>query len=111
MNDREKLTQQMSDIGNRYLKRTLGELERLQELLGQARTGDAESVREIERITHKINGSGAMFGFDSVSERAHQMEILAESGFTDAQTLQGLDSCLAALTTEVQIAARSRGVE
>jgi HPt (histidine-containing phosphotransfer) domain-containing protein len=111
MDDQNKLNASLAEIGGRFIKRTLGELGQLRELLEQARAGNAASVKDIERVAHKVAGSGAMFGFDAVSERAQELEIFAESGITDAQSLQRLAEHIAALETEVRAAAQARDVE
>jgi HPt (histidine-containing phosphotransfer) domain-containing protein len=111
MDDRNKLNQSLAEIGGRFIMRTLGELDQLKALLEQARAGTPGSVKEIERVSHKIAGSGAMFGFDAVSERAQELEILAEAGAADSESLQRLAERVAALDQEVRSAARSRGVE
>jgi HPt (histidine-containing phosphotransfer) domain-containing protein len=111
MDERDQLNHKMAEIGGRFIKRTLGELDQLKQLLERARGGSAESVKDIERVSHKIAGSGAMFGFDAMSERAQQVEIFAEGGPTDAQALDRLAELVAALDAEVRSAARARGVE
>jgi HPt (histidine-containing phosphotransfer) domain-containing protein len=114
MDERNKLQQQMAEIGSRYLRRTLGELPRLQELIVQLRNAppsDLSGIEELEQMAHKIHGSGAMFGFDAVSESARKVEILASSRAADAQSLQQLEAFVASLDQEVRAAARSRGVE
>lgn len=105
------LDQKMAEIGGRFLERTLRELDQLHELLDKARTGDTASIKDIERTTHKIAGSGGMFGFDSISECAHEIEMLAERCATDPQGLQDLAGHLARLEDEVRAAARARAVE
>jgi HPt (histidine-containing phosphotransfer) domain-containing protein len=114
MDERDKLQQQMAEIGNRYLRRTLSEMPRLQELAAQLRNapaGDLTSIEELEQMAHKIHGSGAMFGFDAVSESAGKVELLAASRVVDAQSLQQLATLVNALEQDVRAAARSRGVE
>jgi HPt (histidine-containing phosphotransfer) domain-containing protein len=111
MDDLTRLNQSLVEIGGRFIKRTLGELGQLQQLLEQARAGNTASMKDIERMAHKIAGSGAMFGFDAVSERAQALEICAEGGATDTQSLQRLAEHIAALDTEVRAAARDRGLE
>jgi HPt (histidine-containing phosphotransfer) domain-containing protein len=111
MRDDEKLQQQIADIGTRYLRRTLGELTQLRECLLSVRAQSPDALKQLERMAHKIHGSGAMFGFDAVSERANDIEQLAASGQGDAATLDRLDELLRALTEEVVKEARARGVE
>lgn len=115
MDEKDKLQQQMAEIGNRYLRRTLGELPRLHELIGKLRAPaqpvDVSVIEEIELMAHKIHGSGAMFGFETLSARAGDVELQAASRASDAQSLQRLADGIASLDTEVRAAARSRGVE
>lgn len=108
MNEDEKLQQQIADIALRYLKRTLGEIEQLRTCLDQARRGSSESFQVLGRLAHKIHGSGAMFGFDSVSERAYEIEQLAAS---DAPRVEALAASLAALEQEIRKQAQLRGVQ
>jgi HPt (histidine-containing phosphotransfer) domain-containing protein len=72
--DEERLRQQMASIGARYLTRTLGELTRISELLAQVESGSNTALKELQHAAHKIHGSGAMFGFHEVSERARAIE-------------------------------------
>ena len=110
-NDENKLQQQIADIGTRYLRRTLGELSQLRAHLEQARSGAAEAVKEIERMAHKIHGSGAMFGFDAVSERADELERVAAEGRASSEFLQRLEGSIAALEAQVKQEAQVRGIQ
>lgn len=110
-NDGDKLQQQIADIGMRYLRRTLGEMAQLRTHLEQARSGTADAVREIERMAHKIHGSGAMFGFDAVSERADQLERIAAEGGGSSEFLERLEGGIAALEAQVKQDAQMRGIE
>jgi len=77
MNEQERLKQQMAVIGARYIARTLGELQRLEELLPQALGESPAHMKDLEHLAHKIHGSGAMFGFDRVSDQAGEIEHIA----------------------------------
>jgi HPt (histidine-containing phosphotransfer) domain-containing protein len=109
MQDDEKLRQQIADIAVRYIKRTQGELGLLRETLAAVRTGDADASKQLERLAHKIHGSGAMFGFDAISEHAHEIEKLAGSGERDADALAKIEQSLQALETEVEAIAKQQG--
>lgn len=101
MQDDEKLRQQIADIAVRYIKRTQGELGQLRAALAAIRAGDAGAQKQLERLAHKIHGSGAMFGFDAISDRAHEIERLAGSGQSDSDTLTSIEQALVGLETEV----------
>ena len=109
MQDDEKLRQQIADIAVRYIKRTQGELGQLRDALAAIRAGDAEAQKQLERLAHKIHGSGAMFGFDAISDRAHEIEKLAGSGQTDPDTLTKIEQSLGQLEAEVTTVSKQQG--
>jgi len=111
MRDDEKLQQHIADIGTRYLKRTLGELAQLRDCLQEIRNGSGAAIQELARFAHKIHGSGAMFGFDAISERADELERLANFQNATPEGVDKLEACIAALEQEVVNEARARGVE
>ncbi len=111
MHEDEKLQQQIADIGTRYLKRTLGELAQLRACLQNARSGAPDSLKQLERLAHKIHGSGAMFGFDDLSESAAQIEQIAAAGNDDPDTLSRIEAGIEALQIRVEQQARDRGIE
>jgi HPt (histidine-containing phosphotransfer) domain-containing protein len=80
MNDddkNEKLRAQLANIGERYLKRTLGDLEDIARLSAAAETGSAASFHNLEHLAHQVYGSAAMFGFNDVSAHARKIEQIA----------------------------------
>jgi HPt (histidine-containing phosphotransfer) domain-containing protein len=79
MSNGDALQDKMAQIGVRYLARTLGEMARVRELAAQVETHTPGALKELERAAHKIHGSGAMFGFNDVSDRAREVEHLAAS--------------------------------
>lgn len=108
----EKIQQQLGEIGLRYLKRTLGEIGTLRELLAGLRAGEASRLKEIEHLSHKIHGSGAMFGFDALSDQAREIELIAGSGAADTPELHAqIEKYLAALEDAAVTSARERGVQ
>jgi HPt (histidine-containing phosphotransfer) domain-containing protein len=115
MSNREQLQQQIEALGDRYLRRTIDELLRLRELIAGALDGDAASLAEMHLIVHKIHGSGAMFGFDGISEAAARLERAVEACVTaerDAEIalLERCDRLMGSLELEVHNAAQLRGV-
>jgi HPt (histidine-containing phosphotransfer) domain-containing protein len=114
MSDDERMQQQIAEIGLRYLHRTLSELPQLRELIDRLMAEPAQpaaALREIERMAHKIYGSGAMFGFDLVSGRAREVELLAGERANDAESIARLRERIAALENEVRASARMRGIQ
>jgi chemotaxis protein histidine kinase CheA len=104
------MQEQMAAIGDRYLRRTFGEIARLQELLAQLRSGSPDALKSIELITHRIHGSGAMFGFDDVSEQARQCEELCAASAADPDLVSKIEASLLGLEAKLSEAARARGV-
>jgi HPt (histidine-containing phosphotransfer) domain-containing protein len=114
MSDDERMQQQITEIGLRYLQRTLGELPQLRELIDRLVAQPAlaaATLRDIERLAHKIYGSGAMFGFDLVSGRAREVELLAGDRANDAESIDRLRERIGALEDEVRASARMRGIQ
>lgn len=77
MPDDDKLREQLASIGARYLTRTLAELKRINELASQAEGGSSTALKDLEHAAHKIHGSGAMFGFNELSDHAGTIEQIA----------------------------------
>jgi HPt (histidine-containing phosphotransfer) domain-containing protein len=102
---------QLRDIADRYLARTVREVDELQDLIAQALGGDATAVKQTEQLAHKIHGSGAMFGFHDVSEYAGNVERLVVDGKSNVSAIaRELNSAAAQLRTAVRQAASERGV-
>lgn len=110
MGEEDQLQKQIADIGVRFLKRTIGEISQLRECLENARGGSLDSLKQLERLAHKINGSAAMFGFDELSERASEIERLASTGRNDSASLDEIENSLRALEVQVEMTARARGI-
>jgi hypothetical protein len=122
VNEQERLKQQMAQIGSRYIGRTFGELQRMQELLQEALGGSPAMMKDLEHLAHKIHGSGAMFGFDRVSDQAGEIEHIA--GFlhrgqgpehyqrlSEAELHTRLRECVLKLHEVTRVAAMERGVD
>ncbi|MGH8179335.1 MAG: Hpt domain-containing protein [Steroidobacter sp.] len=103
------------EIGDRYLRRTIGETQRLRELLGDARRGDTAALVEILQMAHKVHGSGAMFGFDVISGAAERLQRFVEAYVTAGQPagsdfLRQCEHLIKNLEAEVHKAALAQGL-
>jgi chemotaxis protein histidine kinase CheA len=76
----EELRAKMVQIAGRYLARVTREIVQLRTLVGTAASGNLDVVREIESLTHRMHGSGAMLHFDEISGHAGELERMA-AGF------------------------------
>jgi hypothetical protein len=111
MDSREQLQQQMIEIGDCYLQRTLGELPRLREIVSALRPGGNESTLELEHISHRMHGSGAIFKFDAVSKQARRIELIAKKRMLGPADIGELGQHLAVLESVVREAALARSIE
>jgi CheY-like chemotaxis protein len=100
-------------LGDKFLARSRDEAVILRALSENAHEGDPIVIDEIERMAHKIHGSGAMFGFPAVSARAAEIEQIIEGLKTaepavlvkiDASALQRLIECARELANEIETA-------
>jgi HPt (histidine-containing phosphotransfer) domain-containing protein len=110
MAEENKVQQQLGEIGLRYLKRTLGEIATLRGLLVQLQAGEKERLKEIEHLSHKIHGSGAMFGFDHLSSQAREIEIAAGNEADSPDLHSRLELYINGLENAAAAAAKERGV-
>jgi CheY-like chemotaxis protein len=100
-------------LGEKFLRRSRDEAVVLRALTEHAHEGDPIVIDEIERMAHKIHGSGTMFGFPALSARAAEIEQIIErykpteptiSISIDASALQRLIECTQELAHEVEAA-------
>jgi chemotaxis protein histidine kinase CheA len=73
----EELRAKMAQIAGRYLDRVTRELVQLKTLVDNSASGNLDVVREIEALTHRMHGSGAMLQFEEISNHAGALERLA----------------------------------
>ncbi len=73
----EELRAKMVEIAGRYLERVTKEIVQLRTLIEHAGSGNLDVVREIEALTHRMHGSGAMLHFDEISGHAGDIERMA----------------------------------
>lgn len=102
--DQAQIQERMQQLGVKFARRTQGELASMRELVEQARHGDAEAVRNLELLAHKIHGTGATFGLTGISNTAGEIERLV------AQSVAGnavFDDARAARITEIMVRLQS----
>jgi HPt (histidine-containing phosphotransfer) domain-containing protein len=76
----DELRAKMVQIAGRYLDRVIKEIVQLRALIDNAASGNLDVVREIEALTHRMHGSGAMLQFEEISGYAGRLERMA-AGF------------------------------
>jgi HPt (histidine-containing phosphotransfer) domain-containing protein len=73
-----QLREQVKILGGKFLQRTATQVPQLRaEIERLATTGDPEALRIVQELAHKIHGSGAMFGFESISDVAGELQLLS----------------------------------
>jgi hypothetical protein len=109
MSNDTDMRRKMAEIGARYLARTANEIGDLQRMVAQLPTGGNATLKEIEILAHRIRGSGAVFGFGTLSDVAGDIEMLAvDSASTtrdDALLAEQFASHLQRLIVEMNAAA------
>jgi chemotaxis protein histidine kinase CheA len=75
----DELRAKMVQIAGRYMERVTREVVQLKTMVDNAASGNLDVVREIETLTHRMHGSGAMLQFHEISGCAGEMERLAAS--------------------------------
>jgi HPt (histidine-containing phosphotransfer) domain-containing protein len=90
----EQLREQVKILGEKFLLRTADQVTTLREQSQRLRAGDRAALGVIQELTHKIHGSGAMFGFADLSDRAGEIERLIVAGAPGDDTLDRLDTLI-----------------
>ena len=108
----DELRARMAQISGRYMDRLTREIVQLRTLVDSAASGNLDVVREIETLTHRMHGSGAMLQFHEISSCAGEMERLAAdsvaSGSVDQpRMLEALGKLQAAIDKTVAARAGS----
>jgi CheY-like chemotaxis protein len=110
------LRRQVTQFGEKFLLRTRDEADRLQKLIERIKPGDAAVIEELERLAHRIRGSGSTFGFSALSDCAGEIERLIEGlklrdtwagTALDSHTRLRLTECSKRLSKEVEAATPS----
>jgi CheY-like chemotaxis protein len=76
--DKANLQLHVTQLADKFLQRTRDETVILHTLAEHAQDGGPVVMDQIERLAHKIHGSGSMFGYAAVSVCAGHLESLAE---------------------------------
>ncbi|HEY0342352.1 MAG TPA: Hpt domain-containing protein [Steroidobacteraceae bacterium] len=104
----------MPELARQFLQRTLGELVTLRKCLDACVAGNPGASVELERMVHKINGTGRTFGFELISECAARLEQLANAAargpIRDRGILDRLETGMQHLAAEVERSAQAAGL-
>jgi HPt (histidine-containing phosphotransfer) domain-containing protein len=73
----DELQARVAVIAGRFLDRVSKEIEQLKAMVDAAASGDLRIVKEIEALTHRMHGSGAMLQFNEISGLAGELERMS----------------------------------
>ncbi len=77
MGDKQGIDSRLEVLRKNYAKQLPEKISRLEELF--AKLEDIEKLKELHSAAHKLTGSGATFGFDSLSRTARELEVFLKT--------------------------------
>jgi HPt (histidine-containing phosphotransfer) domain-containing protein len=95
----------MAELKEKFVERSHGDVSTLRRSLAALEAGDCAALGTIEQLAHRMSGTGATLGFESLGERAQRLEQLAgahaRGSPPDAAALSGLAAAIEALAAEL----------
>jgi len=99
-------------LAERFLQRCAIEMTSGRELLEQLRGGNAGAYKDMEHLAHRMVGTGASLGFQSLSAKAVTVERFAEAqpptGPPDPEAIERLGEFLSPLESEIALLVQAR---
>jgi chemotaxis protein histidine kinase CheA len=96
----------MGELAEKFTERTRGEVDVMRARLAAIDAGDSTALGDIRNLSHRICGTGATLGFETLAERAHEIEKLAaahEPGIRlDARVMHELAGAIERLAREIR---------
>ncbi len=74
---RAVMREKMRPLAARFLERCAGDMLSARELLARLPAGDLDAFEQLERLAHRIRGTGASLGLESLDESARAIEVLS----------------------------------
>jgi HPt (histidine-containing phosphotransfer) domain-containing protein len=101
----------IDQLAGQFLQRCSQDMVSVHGAVARLRSGDAAALQELEHLTHRICGTGASLGFESLSACAGAAERLAEaqasSTVPDQQATERLVEHIARLEKEIDLLAKT----
>jgi len=95
----------LGELAAKFTERTRGEIEVIRARLTALGAGDTAALGEIRNLAHRICGTGATLGFETLAEHAHQIEKLAAAHLPasqpDAAAMANLSRAVDALADDL----------
>jgi HPt (histidine-containing phosphotransfer) domain-containing protein len=98
------INERLVELSKRYLQRSSDEVLLLREQLEAVASNRVIALKEIEIIAHRIRGSGAMFGFEAISDISGELEMLAVDVTRQSPRYASLNENLIALVQALESA-------
>jgi chemotaxis protein histidine kinase CheA len=96
----------MAELAGKFIERSTGELATMRAAVAALEAGDASALGEIRHLAHRMAGTGATLGFETFSDRALDVEQLAERQAPgvapDAAALERFAAAMQALENELR---------
>ena len=70
----------MAELAKKFLVRSAGDLASMRAGLDKVAQGQGGAIDDLRHLAHRMAGTGATLGFESIAARAHDVESLAEVG-------------------------------
>ena len=107
MNERAEAAQaRLAELANKFLDRTAADIATMRRDLARVAQAEPGALGDIRHLAHRMVGTGATLGFESLSNSARRIEVLAEScppeATPDDDLRTQLADALAALDAELQ---------
>jgi chemotaxis protein histidine kinase CheA len=95
----------MAELAAKFLERSRHDLEVMRGAVAKLNAGESDALRDIYELAHRMCGTGATLGFETLGEHAARVEHLAEPGpagtLPDQGALMLLAAGIEALAAEV----------
>ena len=95
----------MAELAAKFLERSDADVRSMQVALSRLASGEGTALGDVRHLAHRMVGTGATLGFESLSEHAHRVEQLAdgwlEGALPDERARAVLASAVDALAEEL----------
>jgi HPt (histidine-containing phosphotransfer) domain-containing protein len=82
----------MAELAAKFIERTRGELDSMRALLARFDTGDLQVLGDIRHLAHRMSGTGATLGFETLADCAYRVEQLSGSDANGLQLTTAVDA-------------------
>jgi HPt (histidine-containing phosphotransfer) domain-containing protein len=102
--------ERLAALAAKFVQRTRAEIATMRDAVTRLSAGDAAALGEIRHLAHRMAGTGATLGFEQLSDRAMQLEKIAEAqaphGVPEVFVLAQMAGAIEALDHELARAAQ-----